>query len=485
MNRCQLRSLSARALACAAICIPAVAQAAGLEAPENGAEVLARGGTAVAVTGTAYGVEFNPATLADVPFLDVHVDMRLVSNSVSFTRAPLTGQGTTFSPVSNSAGIFASPGVYVAFHPKNLPLGFGVGVFGPPGVGIYTFPDPRKLVQNLSYADADAASGQRYSLIANNALILLPTISVSWKIVDWVSIGLSIQEARAEINTSQAVASASLGGMESVDSDAYATVSASGFSLPIFVPGVLFQPVRGLTIGGQFRPGFQLKLNGTVDVTAITPDIETKICMGASSVCPAGSTNRIGLALNQPAEARFGIGYEIGRFNITGEGVYEGWSAYKDIILNGANVNVETVNGDQTKLVNLGTQTQVKNWKDAWSGRLGASYRILTERDNGFGLKVSLGGLYETNAIPPAYQGIDTVTGNRMGGSVGLTGSFHGLGLTFGLMGYLPVQLNVTNSVVDRGVSGLVGTDPNPVIIGNGTYNAGLWIAAIGLSYSG
>jgi len=82
------------------------------------------------------------------------------------------------------------------------------------------------------------------------------------------------------------------------------------------------------------------------------------------------------------------------------------------------------------------------------------------------------------------------VTGTRYGGSVGLTASFHGFGITLAAMGYLPQTIVVTDSAVLRSVSGLTNQEaaqPSnyPVTIGNGTYTTNLWVASIGLSYSG
>jgi hypothetical protein len=477
----------------AALGCPLVARGAGLEIPENGALPLARGGTAAAYTGTAYGVEFNAATLADVEGLDLHVDMRLVNNSVTFTRKSISNseQMINFQPVSNSAGTFGAPGVYAAWHPKNLPLGFGVGVFGPPGDGIYTYADPRQLINNTNLLNADSQSGQRYSLISQNNLILLPTISVGWKIVDWVSLGVSIQAAYSEISISQAVAAGPTGGEEAVNDDAYANLSLKGAAGPIVNPGILFTPVKGFTIGGQFRPGFSLKLPGSISIDQITSNPTTgnpetaPVCLKTSAKASScAATEPISFSISQPNEARLGAAYEFWRMNVAVEGEYEGWSAFKSIVLDGSNVYATTMaSGTQ----NVGVQTTVKDWKDTWGVRAGASVKLLTGQEaGGFGLTFHFGGLYETNAIPPAYQGVDTVTGNRLGGSLGLTASYRGFGITGAFMGYQTVQFNVNNSVVDRSVSGLNGQpDPSPVIIGNGTYNAGLWVASIGLSYSG
>jgi long-subunit fatty acid transport protein len=179
------------------------------------------------------------------------------------------------------------------------------------------------------------------------------------------------------------------------------------------------------------------------------------------------------------------------------EGKYEGWSAFNQIILNGTQVTIKSPtlcsqspigpDGHPTCTQNVGIQSTAENWKDAWGGRIGGSYKVLTEAANGIGLKVHLGALYETNAVPSEYQTLQAVTGNRFAGSAGVTLSYYGFGLTLAAMGYVPVSLTITDSKVDRGVSGIGPgqSDLYPVYIGNGTYTASYWVASIGLSYTG
>ncbi|MFM2153127.1 MAG: hypothetical protein RL199_1562, partial [Pseudomonadota bacterium] len=138
------------------LAVAAKASAAGIEVPENGAVPLGRGGTAVSSFGTAYALQFNPAGIASVEGLDVRLDGRFVNHDVSFQRAPRAGIPVDFEKVSNSAGTFFAPTVSVAYRsPKLLGgrLSLGAGVWGPPGVGRYAYPDPKAIAA----ADPDSA----------------------------------------------------------------------------------------------------------------------------------------------------------------------------------------------------------------------------------------------------------------------------------------------------------------------------------------
>jgi hypothetical protein len=49
---------------------------------------------------------------------------------------------------------------------------------------------------------------------------------------------------------------------------------------------------------------------------------------------------------------------------------------------------------------------------------------------------------------------------------------------------YAPVTLNIKQSTAVRGVADSTDPDKPPVYVGNGTYNASLWILAFGFAYT-
>lgn len=467
-------------LAAALLLLPASGWAAGSEIPEQGALNMARGGTSATVPGTAYGLQFNPALLTEVVNFDARLDVRMTSSRVTFKRAPhldnISGD-TNFESITNSPGIFAAPAVYLAERIKGTPLVAAFGVFGPAGVGSYKYPNPyaESLKEGVYYEDVLSKTGQRYALIGNANQLLMPTIGVGWKITDWISVGLSIGIAVARLDQSSAVAGASAGGVETVQSDAFAHLNVGGFAGPILIPGVLIQPVKAMRIGIQARSGFTLDLPGTVNVLA-TPDLG-KVTQ---------NTNEARLITKQPTTARLGLSYDFGLLTLALEGTFEGWSANKIVVLDASKVRVFSPSKPQGTV--LGRKEIEKNWKDSYSGRFGGTVRILQEPQAPIALQAHFGGVYETNAIPSEYQSVDAVTGNRLGGSLGVTASWHGLGLTLAGMAFAPTHIEVTNSQLRRGVSGLTNDQAkleDNVIIGNGTYDASIWVFTIGISYQG
>jgi hypothetical protein len=462
------------ALAALALAVPAVARGAGLEAPENGAYVLARGGTTAAMSGTAYSLMFNPAGLSDVVGWDIRVDARIVNNGVTFTRAPRpdnAGAPLTFHPVSNSAGLFLGPSLLVAYHPEGPVLGhfaFGLGVFGPPGIGQYKYPDPRTQDGSI---DGDESTGQRYSLISNSNTILFPSLSVAWSPARWFSAGLTVQSVYADISLAQAIAGKSVSDFESSATDGIASLAVKDAFEPSFIAGLQFKPIDGLTIGGAFRP--QVVINAKGSLTISPPP-------SSSGFVQQG--DQASLKLNLAPQARLGVGYEFGRFSVAVDGVWEGWSVYKNLVLDASNIQVKTTTNG--KFASVGTTVIAKNWVDTYSGRVGFSYRVIPPRDNHVALQLHVGGLHESNAVPATSQAIDQVTGNRLGGSFGATVAYNAFAFTVGSMIYAPVTLNIKQSTAVRGVADSTDPDKPPVYVGNGTYNASLWILAFGFAYT-
>ena len=503
------------ALVASVIAVPATVHAAGLEAPDNGAYILARGGTGVALLGTAYSLQFNPAGLSEVQDMDVRVDTRFIKSDVTFQRSPYINGGgagidNNFNPVSNTAGMFVAPSLYFAYRLRDYPnLVLGGGVYGPPGIGRYQYPDPRS-----SYGDADfvfndvqSNSGQRYNLIANANKILLPTIGAAYRVADSFSLGLSASLAVAHITFSQATAGAPNGGQETLAADVLVDLDVRTVAFPVLLAGAMWKPLKGLAIGAAFRPGYTLNLKGTMKVCGNPSLLLTQQSTNGDPVTyPNGSPanpcdpatpatpNRtdataVTITINQPTEARLGASYNFGPVTLNAEGVFEGWSANDKLTLSAPTIQV--VKGDGSKSI-VGTSVVTKGWQNIFGGRFGASVRLKDGNRDQLALQLHLGTLYEQNAIPAERQAVDTVTGNRLGFSGGLTATYQGWGVTLGAMEYMPVNFTVSNSLVQRGVSGCNVTDPTtkdkcdnpPVIVGNGTYDAKLFIAAISLSYT-
>lgn len=463
-------------IAAVSFLVPALAFAAGFEVPENGATVLGQGGSAAGLIDTAYGVAFNPAGLSLIDGLDVRLDYRFVNHAVTFQRAP--SETTDFNKVSNTAGIFAAPMVTAAYARafKGHRFGIGLGVFGPPGVGRYAYTDPRAPMASegdpgseAGATERSARTGHRYSLISADQEIIYPSIALSYAPRKELSFGVTFQSAYTHVKFVQSMAGLSNGGAESTDMDAVVAIDVKDTFSPTAVLGAAWSPIEKLRFSASYRPQIVVRAEGSLGVELAEP------LRGVASV--SGDTTKLALAL--PPIARFGASYDHKYFAASAEFVYEGWSVNKKFVLT-PDVSMKVGSGAAEKMDPVAIN---KHWVDSVSGRLGGTFKALRPAQKG-GLRVDVhaGGLYESNAIPSDHQALDYVTGTRIGGSLGATVGLKGLALTVSGMAYLPVSFDVTDSQVARAVGG--PEDP-PVIVGNGTYTSSVWIAAVGLSYTG
>lgn len=458
------------ALALAALA-PVAASAAGFDVPENGALMLARGGTAVSGFGNAYALQFNPAGMSTIEGLDVRIDARLVNHAVSFQR---DAADMSYAAVANSGGVFVGPAVEVAYRLKNVldgRLSIGLGVWGPPGVGKYAYPDPEAMTRaGKQSADVKDATPQRYGLIESNILILYPSLGASWKFSDLVSVGVTLQDAIATVSFSQSIAAQSLNGTEDTTFDAIVKLHVSDSFAPTGVLGVALTPSEHLRIGASFRPQVAIKGTGTMDVAL--PEIAKAL---GYKVVGAGTAT---LALNLQPVAHLGAAWVDDRFSVSGELTYEGWHTNQKMVLT-PDVEIQQGTNEPVKLAAIDID---KKWKDSMGARLGGSFTVLEYEPKKPMLELHAGALFESNAIPAAYQAIDFVTGDRVAGSLGASFHWNGFAFTAAGMLYKPVSLTVTDSKVARAAAEV---ESPPVIVGNGTYTSKVWVAAFGLAYSG
>jgi long-subunit fatty acid transport protein len=457
MNR-PTRIASTAALALA---VAGKASAAGFDIPENGAVPLARGGTAVSSFGTAYALQYNPAGITSIEGLDVRVDGRFVQHDVSFQRS-----GGDYDKVSNSAGVFFAPAVEVAYRsPKLLDgrLALGLGVWGPPGVGKYAYPDPQALAsKGYESADLKAMAPQRYMLVDQDIFIGFPSAGAAWRFSDAFSAGLVLHGATSNVNLRQSIAAKSLGGTEDTSLDALVSVKVKQAFAPSATLGLSWTPDEHWRVGASYRLPVDVDAKGTMDIALSE--------VGKKVATVSGNGARLQLTL--PAVARAGATYLGSGWSASGELLWEGWSALDQMTLT-PDVSITEGGKDPKKVDPLAIE---KKWKDAYGARLGGSWRAHDL------VELHAGALFETNAIPSSTQAVDFVSGDRLGGSLGTTLTLgRGFSLSLGGMVYKPVSLTVTDSKVHRASA---DTEEPPVIVGNGTYTSNVWVAAVGLGYT-
>lgn len=462
--------LRTRLLATALALCPSVAFAAGLDLPENGALVLARGGTTAGILDTAYAVAFNPAGLSLIDGLDVRLDYRFVNHEVTFERID---DNLGFDPAVNTAGVFAAPFVSIAYGTELSfgRVGFGVGAFGPAGVGKYKYADPADAqYESARNEQINEETGHRYATLGSESLIMYPSVAASYSpsFIKSLSLGVTFQAVYADISLRQSMAG--LPHVEGVGTDVLIGIDVKDSFTPTAVMGALWSPMENVRVHASFRPKVSIHATGDLDL-ALGDDIKDMVTVGGAK------TTELDIAL--PPLARVGAAFDHEYFSASAEFIYEGWSANKQFTLT-PNVEVAMA-GEGSKP--LDPVLIEKNWKDSFGGRLGGTFKALRPAQKGdLFVDVHAGGLYETNAIPSETQSLDYVTGDRLGGSLGFTVGYKGFAITAAGMAYVPVKMEITDSKVLRAEA---DADAPPIVVGNGTYTSNAWVAAVGLSYTG
>lgn len=466
-------------LALAVLLTPALALAAGTEIPENGAAIAGRGGTSIGMLDTAYSLIFNPAGMTRVNGLDIRLDARMVHSGVKFTREE--AHGHTFKTVENSAGIMPVPLLAAVYRaPVEGLLGrfsFGLGFWAAPGVMTYEYPDARNARGYDPQDNFADEAGQRYAMISSENIILYPSIGLAYRIWDTLSVGVTFQSVYANLTTTQAMGTADSTfegkGQEFTQYDTIATLKFEDAFTPSAIFGLAYDPIPGLSLGVSFRP--------KIDIRAAGP-LEIELPESISDMAQVVSEDpRASLAITFPAMLRAGAAYRWRGLRVGGEFVYEHWSSNKRFLVT-PDVELDMqVPGEEGGPEKLAPITLPKHWKDTYSGRLGVSYEIFPVESKKFSLEVFGGGLYESNAIPSKYQSIDFVTGERIGGSLGLTAGWDRIGLTASFLGYLPVDFTVTDSELRRSVADTALAED--FVVGNGRYQADTWMFSVGLIY--
>ncbi|MRG94450.1 OmpP1/FadL family transporter [Polyangium spumosum] len=417
----------------------------GLDSPDNGVVQVGRGGTYVARADDPLAAYYNPAGLA-FQKSGVHVGAHLMFMDRCFSRRDVNNQ-----PVSPGAGIpgpgapggpvdpvcaettpFPNPQIAATFRITSK-LAIGLSVMGPHGIGKMVWPESVPYTNQVGIATTQPAP-QRFLMTEIDSLIVNPTLSVSYAIKDWLSVGAGFTWGIASINfvnfsegTSQ-IPNDDFAGNQEVK----ATLSAFDGFVPGLVVGVLASPHKRLDLGASFkwqdaistRTGLQLE---SLYWRAGGQKNETPCPMGPADCNITNDEDAGTLKLRIPLEARLGLRYhhplragslvpKTGRkvrdpiaedlFDLEVDFTY----AHNSVVDNmevrfdpGIRVNGTPGNIPQNADI-------PHNWKNVFGVRFGGDFTVIP----GF-LAVRAGGFFETNGQDAAYLNPDFHLGHRVG----------------------------------------------------------------------
>ncbi len=477
LSSCQRRLCAALGVA-ALFASARETRAAGFFYSDLGARELGRGATGTAGAGNLSAIIYNPAGLADLPGLNVQLDLQLATQGTGFTRGG--GCGATLYPcatVADSSGLFPNTmsGVSLdlgVLSPNLKGLVVAAGIHGPPAVGSHSYPDPRDF---NTAADVAAGAPQRYTLISSNNLILFPGISAGYRLTDWLAIGAGAELRYFHINQTQSLFA--IGGISGdyPDFDAIADVDAKQVAYPVFNGGLIVKPISALprfSVGLSGHLGAPVSADGTIAIT-------TPAAAHALDITVQG--NGCHVALRLPSDARLGLQWKGDTKMLELDGTWEGWGAVHNITVTPENVSIVSGSGANATVSPVAPIVLAKDFHAAYTARLGGEWLLPTDLPGGIELTLRAGGVYESSAIPDATLGVDFVDGPRFAGTLGFTVASHGFALTLAYEHYFQSSRDVTDSISTR-----VNAIPAPpFIVGNGQYQTSLDAVAINLSWRG
>jgi hypothetical protein len=424
----------------------------GLESPDNGVLQVGRGSAWLARADDPLAAFFNPAGLA-TQSSGVHVGVHLLFMERCFTRLDANGQPV--SPGNGIPGPGAEGGPPAAICADTTPfpnpqvalnvrvtddLAIGLAVLGPHASNLDW---PETLQYQVGGGTFPQPSGQRHLLVESDALLIFPTLSLSYAITDTISVGAGFTWGVANVEFVTFTEAISTSNQDEFDRNQELKVqfNARDLFIPGFVVGGLWSATESFDVAGWYK--WQDSVDGSADLL-----IRSKYWKASGAVNdaddgpnnPANITDReeIGtLKLAIPMEAKLGVRYHHTRsdapagnasgpparrvrdmlsqdvFDIELDFTWANNSAVDtveirfqpDVPVAGTSNGFVPVNGDIPH-----------EWKDVLGVRLGGDFVVLPGR-----LALRAGGFFETKGQDDEYLNLDFHMGTKGGISGGAT----------------------------------------------------------------
>ncbi len=420
------------------------ARAGGLFAGDSGSQAQERAGAFVAKADDPTALFHNPAGLVKARSTEITININAVDYSQTFQRSgtyaaptdgtsyPYTGQA--YPEVSNSGPILPVP--MLAGTQRWQKFGFGEGISGPQA-------DPnREYQRDVTTANgATAPSPERYDVLSQRSLIVLPSVGVAYRILDWLDVG-----ARASWGFGSIQATSFTWGFgnteEDIGKDGEFRIDAADNFIPAWGAGVLARPTDFLEFGAAYSSSIRVQAKGN-GIAILGPKLASllggggmtdeivPLAAGLAPGCAPGGTDSmhlkacIDVALPQVATlggryiVRDGLKQE--RADIELDVRWENWSQKRDIgnrqSIPVGDVRVVVDGQDKVSGIPLNPSILKHHFEDVLSVRLGGQYRLAVAKQD---LIIRAGLAYDTAAAPTSWTREDLDGAARFTTSFGL-----------------------------------------------------------------
>ncbi|MCA9561939.1 MAG: outer membrane protein transport protein [Myxococcales bacterium] len=400
------------------------ALAGGFEVPENGTRAAGRAGAYAAAADEPSAIYFNPAALSQINGFALTVNANLWLMSQTFSRAPFTttlsgGEDVTltYETAEQQNGIFPAPMIFMSYDFGLEDWGFGLGVYGPSGVGNVDFPNAD--LDELSQIEVRDSAPRSYGhgFLVEDADMLLVYFSAA-AAYDFgpVQVGLTLQVAWLSSSFQNGSDGGGFG-----DPQANADEAPSLYTPAIFdtsgvtgtgIVGIRYQPIPPLTFALSYRPRHKINASGTLDIE-FPPALTGFISQSGDDAT---------LEVTLPDVIRFGARWAflrdgVERGDLELDIVWEGWSITEAFDVR---FDVNTLPAGQVRAV---PDAYIpKGYNDTLSLRLGGGFHVtdaLELRAGSFYEGASNGNFFEEGAISSGYANLDFPSYQRLGFSLG------------------------------------------------------------------
>lgn len=395
---------------------------------DSGTRAIGRGGAFVAGADDLSAQYYNPAALAHIRRPMFNFNLWGVQQYVKFERMDMDGEGScdpNCEPVTNDAPPMIEPAGGVAF-PIGKPGSFLDGSTFAFGLYIPTSP-------NMAF---DANGAQRYGLI--NSLIWQiyagPSVALHTPKVPWLTLGVGLQYTLLRANESLTVSAVlDYDGSEgsnppaysdSADSDVVLDLKSWDFFEPSANFGLLITPTPWLEIGASLQPPITYKARGDLSVEFNKDHFFNTLLEESEGPCDADKKMESGgcpprtvdddvlLTVTVPLILRAGVQVQpVKPLKVEAAFTWTQWSAGKALEISDVNLKLKTKDS-LLQLEDVVVTDDVSiptGFVDAWSLRLGGDLSL-----NEWA-RVSLGGYYESSAVPAERQGVAVVDTPKWG----------------------------------------------------------------------
>ncbi len=399
--------------------VPAAAQAGALFVGEMGPQAQERGGAFVAKADDPTALVLNPAGLMKARRGEIFLGSNLAAYSLKVQRSGAYKNqpdrdpqpayvGQAYQEMTNDSGPQPLPALAATYRFEGLPLAVGLGVFAPPAFPSRSF--KCNVDENCVTTANGAPAPQRYDIVNQEAVIILPSVGVAYRVMPDLDVGVRFSWGIGHIK-----ARSFTWGIRNLEED---PTKDGDFSVDVtdsFIPqaqvGVLYRPTSFLELGAQWTSGLSLEGKGTGEARLganVSPFGQAMLVPvdDAIAVCDKGGTAsqlKACVTTKLPMLASLGGRYvfrdEAGRerADVELDLRWENWSAAQD---------TDVVVDAKDDTIGLMIQPSLirHGFKDVFAARLGGHYEIPVGTDT---VHLMGGIAFDSAAAPVSWTRAD------------------------------------------------------------------------------